>query len=124
MPENTDAKSTEQNNSAAQSTSNSITSSDESQNVSDGKSHGGNGSTTFHLKVYSPFKTYYDADVESLSATNDTGPFDILAKHKNFMTLISPCDLVIRNGAIEEKVPINRGIMHVKSDRVIVFLDI
>ncbi len=81
-------------------------------------------SVKFHLKVYSPFKTYYDDDVVSISAVNDTGPFDILGKHKNFMTLINPCDLVIRNGKVEEKVPINRGIMHVKSDKVIVFLDI
>lgn len=81
-------------------------------------------SALFHLKVYSPFKTYYDDDVVSISAVNDTGPFDILGRHKNFMTLISPCDLVVRNGKIEERIPINRGIMHVKADKVIVFLDI
>ena len=80
--------------------------------------------TTFHLKVYSPFKNYYDDNVVSVSAVNDTGPFDILARHKNFMTLISPCDLIIRNGKTEEKIPISRGIMHVKADKVVVFLDI
>lgn len=123
MPENAESKPEEKpvDPNAPASTK---TSSDESQNISDGKSHGGNGTTTFHLKVYSPFKTYYDDDVDSISALNDTGPFDILAKHKNFMTLINPCDLVIRSGTNVEKVPINRGIMHVKSDRVIVFLDI
>jgi hypothetical protein len=33
----------------------------------------------FYLKVYSPFKIYFDGAVQSVSAVNDTGPFDILA---------------------------------------------
>lgn len=77
-----------------------------------------------HVKVYAPFKTYYDGMAESISAVNDTGPFDILPRHKNFMTLISPCDIIVRLGSNEEKIKINRGIMHVKADEVIVFLDV
>lgn len=79
----------------------------------------------FHLKVYSPFKTYYEGDVSSISAINDTGPFDILAKHHNFLTLLNPCDLIIRNSdQKDEKVTITRGIMQVKTNDVVVFLDV
>ncbi len=78
---------------------------------------------TFHLKVYSPFKTYYDGEVVSVSAVNDTGPFDVLAGHHNFLTLLSPCELVAQ-GETEEKIKITRGIMHVKADEVVVFLDV
>ncbi len=77
-----------------------------------------------HVKVYAPFKVYYDGQAESISAENLTGPFDILAGHHNFMTLLSPCEIVIRNGEQEEKVTITRGIMHVKKDEVVVFLDV
>lgn len=77
-----------------------------------------------HVKVYAPFKVYYDGVAESVSAENTTGPFDILGKHHNFMTLLSPCDIVVRNDGQEEKVPINYGIMHVKQDEIIVFLDV
>lgn len=77
-----------------------------------------------HIKVYAPFKTYYDGMAESISAENDTGPFDILATHHNFMTLLSPCDIMVRNEGQEEKISITRGIMHVKADEVIVFLDV
>lgn len=77
-----------------------------------------------HVKVYAPFKVYYDGLAESISAENDTGPFDILATHHNFMTLLSPCEIVVRNEGKEEKVKIQRGIMHVKKDEVIVFLDV
>lgn len=82
------------------------------------------GGAKMHVKVYAPFKTYFDDDAESISAANDTGPFDILPRHHNFMTLLSKCDIVIRTARGEEKVPINRGIMHVKADKVVVFLDI
>lgn len=78
-----------------------------------------------HVKVYAPFKVYYDGKAESISAENLTGPFDVLAAHHNFMTLLSPCDVIVRNGDKEEKIPIsNRGIMHVKKDEIVVFLDV
>lgn len=77
-----------------------------------------------HVKVYAPFKVYFDGDATSISAVNDTGPFDILPRHHNFMTLLNTCDIIVRTDKGEEKVPIARGIMHVKADQVIVFLDV
>jgi len=77
-----------------------------------------------HIKVYSPFKTYFNDDAYSITAVNGTGPFDVLPKHHNFMTLLSACELVIdRQGGVV-RIRIARGIMHVKADQVIVFLDI
>lgn len=79
---------------------------------------------TMHVKVYAPFKTYFDGTALSVSAVNDTGPFDILPRHHNFMTLINQCEIVIRTDTGDEKVPINRGVMHVKADKVDIFLDV
>jgi F0F1-type ATP synthase epsilon subunit len=77
-----------------------------------------------HIKVYAPFKTYFDGMAKSISAINDTGPFDILPRHHNFMTLLNAGDIIVRSEQGEEKVTISRGIMHVKADRVVVFLDV
>jgi F0F1-type ATP synthase epsilon subunit len=77
-----------------------------------------------HIKVYSPFKVYFDEMGESLSGVNGTGPFDILPHHHNFMTLLSPCELVVRSRGNEQRIRISGGLMHVKADRVIVFLDV
>jgi F0F1-type ATP synthase epsilon subunit len=79
---------------------------------------------TMRVKVNAPFKVYFDGDAKSVSAINETGPFDILPGHHNFMTLLSPCDLVVRAGNSEEAIPIQRGIMHVKADEVAIFLDV
>lgn len=85
------------------------------------------GKPIMRVKVYSPFKTYYDEDSYSISGQNATGPFDILPRHHNFMTLLEPCILMIKpvEGNIrEQKIRISGGLMHVKADKVIVFLDI
>lgn len=85
------------------------------------------GQLTMHIKVYSPFKVYYDDKSYSITAVNATGPFDILPHHHNFMTLLEACVLVVRpveGGTKEQKIRISGGLMHVKADRVTVFLDI
>ncbi|HWT56111.1 MAG TPA: F0F1 ATP synthase subunit epsilon [Candidatus Microsaccharimonas sp.] len=77
------------------------------------------------LKVYSPYKVYFEGLAASVSAESKTGEFDILPKHHNFITLLEPCDLTIRvEGQDDQIIPINGGIMHVKADQVTVFLDI
>lgn len=84
-----------------------------------------NTANSMHVKVHSPFKVYYDDDATSLTAVNLTGPFDILPRHKNFMTLISPCNLVVRApGKPDFSLPVTRGVMHVKANQVVVFLDV
>lgn len=84
-----------------------------------------NGSLSMNVKVHSPFRDYYDGQAFSLTAENETGPFDILPKHHSFISLLSPCELIIRTvDQGEQKIRISGGIMHVKTDRVIVFLDV
>jgi hypothetical protein len=80
---------------------------------------------SMNVRVYSPFRDYSDVPAFSLSAENSTGPFDILPKHHNFISLLDPCELVIRTTTQgEQKIRISGGLMHVKADQVIVFLDI
>lgn len=77
------------------------------------------------VKVYAPFRTYFEGQVASLSAVNNTGPFDILPGHKNFMCLLSP-------GTLSLKIPerpdfemkIEQAVLHVKADKATVFLDV
>ena len=88
------------------------------------KAHESDATPTMHIKVYSPFKVYFDDDGDSISAVNATGPFDILPKHHNFMTLLAPCEMIIRTFRGEEKIRISGGLMHVKADQVTIFLDI
>lgn len=80
-----------------------------------------------HVKVYSPFKVYFEDDAYSISGVNATGPFDVLPRHHHFMTLLSPCELVVKTANSqmpEQRIRISGGLMHVKTDQVTVFLDV
>lgn len=77
------------------------------------------------VKVYAPFKVYFDGPALSVSAVNDTGPFDILPRHKNFMCLLKPGELRVRSAGKDDfTMPVNQAVMHVKADKVTVFLDV
>lgn len=77
------------------------------------------------LKIYSPFKVYFDGDAKTVSAESATGPFDILPRHHNFITLLQPCDVrvILPNDEVES-FTIQGGVMHVRANKVIIFLDV
>jgi F0F1-type ATP synthase epsilon subunit len=80
---------------------------------------------TMQVKIHAPFRVYFNGWATSLSAVNATGPFDILPRHKNFMTLLKPCELIVRAPAKPDFVlKITSGVMHVQADQAIVFLDV
>jgi F0F1-type ATP synthase epsilon subunit len=82
------------------------------------------GKPTMAVKVYAPFKVYFEGEAYSVSAVNDVGPFDILPKHHNFLCMLVPCTLSIETSRGQQKVKIHRALMHVKADRVVVFVDV
>jgi len=78
-----------------------------------------------NVKIYAPFRTYFEGAATSISAVNKTGPFDILAQHKNFISLLASCKITVRVPQRPDFVmPIERGVMHVKANKVTVFLDV
>lgn len=92
--------------------------------VEDNQPKANSGAPTMHVKVYSPFQVYFDDAAQSLSAINETGPFDILPRHHNFITLLGAGELTIETGKQKHRLKIARGLMHVKADQVVVFLDV
>jgi F0F1-type ATP synthase epsilon subunit len=82
------------------------------------------GDPIMHIRVSSPFTTYFDAEALSISAVNDTGPFDILPHHHNFITLLNECDIIVRSKQGDSHIHISGGVMHVKADQVVVFLNV
>jgi len=83
------------------------------------------GKPTMAVKVYAPFQVYFEGDAYSVSAVNETGPFDILPRHHNFLCMLVPCSLVVKpvDGS-QKTIKIHRALMHVKADRVVVFVDV
>lgn len=81
--------------------------------------------TIMHVKIFSPAEVYFDGPALSVSAVNDTGAFDILLSHHNFITLLNPCDVdIITQSNEHTKIKIKNGVMHVKMNVITIFLDI
>lgn len=81
--------------------------------------------TTMRVHVHSPFHDYFDGLATSLSAVSATGPFDILPQHHNFISLLLPCEIVIRTvNEGTRTIRISGGIIHVKANQITVFLDV
>lgn len=77
------------------------------------------------VKIYTPFHTFFEGDAKSLTALNESGVFDILPGHHNFITMLLPCDVTIVNSDGEKEIiPILRGLLHIKQDKLIIFLDV
>jgi len=83
-----------------------------------------NGKPSMAIKVYAPFKVYYEGEGYSISAVNATGPFDILPHHHNFICMLVPCEVVIDTPTGKKNIKVSRALMHVKADRVAVFVDV
>jgi F0F1-type ATP synthase epsilon subunit len=78
----------------------------------------------FKVRILSPYQVYYQGEAVSLSATNRTGPFDVLAGHINFFSLLTGGTVVLNTGFQQLEFEIGRGIIRVNHDEVTLFADV
>lgn len=97
---------------------------EDQQATSEKRAAGGKQQPTMPIKVYAPFKVYYEGEAYSITAANESGPFDILPHHHNFLCMLLPGELIIRTPYDTKKVKISRALMHVNSEKVTVFVDV
>lgn len=77
-----------------------------------------------HVKIYGSFNIYVDEEAYSVSAVNLSGPFDVLPRHRNFITILEPCEIAVCTPYETKRIRIDNGVMHVHADKVTVFLDV
>lgn len=77
-----------------------------------------------HVIVRNRMKVVFDEDVKSLTSKNDTGIFDILPEHSNFISLIiSPLVLRKLNGQKQE-ISFSTGLIIVKNNTIHCYIDL
>lgn len=74
------------------------------------------------VKVFSPYEIYFEGKAVSVSAKNETGPFDVFARHANFFTILLPGELRIHDGKRELKYQLGESIMKVAKDTVRIYV--
>ena len=66
----------------------------------------------------------FDGKAESLSSYNETGEFDVLSLHTNFISIISRNITVRLEGGAVKSLPIQTGVMKVNKNNIEVYLGI
>jgi len=66
---------------------------------------------------------FFKGEAKTVSSVNDTGEFDVLSKHANFVTLIRGYLIIDKGLPSEKKIDIDSGVLAAKTDAVDVYLD-
>jgi F-type H+-transporting ATPase subunit epsilon len=70
-----------------------------------------------------PFHVYYEGQAQVVSATNKVGDFDILPGHADFFSMLKPGDVTIEAGSEPVTFSITNGIIAVRDNEVMLFVN-
>lgn len=76
------------------------------------------------VKIFSPFEVFYEGPAYSLSAKTQTGLFDVLYDHANFIGLLQAGNVVVRTPFGRRSYQLNRGVLKVHNNYAVVFANI
>jgi len=85
--------------------------------------HISNISTDLRVIARSPFHIYYEGVARIVTGMNRIGKFDVLPGHADFFSVMTPGDIVIQTDADTITFPINGGIIGVRDDEVMLFVN-
>ena len=77
-----------------------------------------------HLTIISAEGTVYNQDVRAISSTNDTGDFDILGFHENFISIIQKKVIVHQMDSSLREFPVEVAVLKAINNKVEIFLGI
>lgn len=70
-----------------------------------------------------PFHIYYEGPATVVSAANKIGQFDVLPGHADFFSILTPCDVIIDTKNQSVDFHINNGIIAVRDNEVMLFVN-
>lgn len=76
------------------------------------------------VNARAPFNVYYQGQAQMVSGLNKVGRFDILPGHADFFSVMSPGEVVIETDADPVSFSITNGIVAVRDDEVMLFVNI
>lgn len=77
-----------------------------------------------HLKVRNRMKILFEGDAKAVTSFNDTGRFDILPGHANFISVLNKEIIVHKIDGTKESITLQNGVMKVKQGEIHCYLDL
>lgn len=68
-------------------------------------------------------KVLYSGQAYAVTAINDKGPFDVLAEHENFISLIKGSVIIRTTPKEKQEIQIDNGIVRVYKDKVYIYVN-
>lgn len=79
---------------------------------------------TLLIEVKSPEKIFFEGEVKAISSFNESGRFDVLPQHANFISIIREFLIIYDKAGAKQEIKIDRGVLKVTANKVQVFLGI
>ena len=76
------------------------------------------------VKVSTAEKVIWEGEAESVSSHNTQGPFEILLKHANFITIIRQKPIIIRRKDFEKVFNFDLAVIHTHDSIVRIYSDL
>lgn len=76
------------------------------------------------VEVLTPEGTLFKGGIASLSSRNQTGKFDLLPYHANFITVVTDKITVRPSRGRPQEFPVKRGVLYCYNNNVTVYLGI
>jgi F0F1-type ATP synthase epsilon subunit len=77
-----------------------------------------------HVTVRNRTQVLFDEEAKSVSSKNDTGVFDILPEHSNFISLITSPLIIRKLDGTKKEVTFQNGIIKVRENKVNCYIDL
>ena len=77
-----------------------------------------------HVMIRNRRQVLIDEDVKAVTSKNDTGVFDVLPEHANFITTIKDSVTIHKLDGTEVKIEASNGVMKVKNFNVKCYIDL
>lgn len=76
------------------------------------------------VEIYSVEGEVFKGRVDSISSVNDEGPFDILASHANFISIIKDKLVLNLEGKKKKEIPLELGIVRHFENKTRIYLGV
>lgn len=78
---------------------------------------------TFSLKLIAPTGVIYEAEANAVFLPTPNGTIEVLPDHMPLITLISPGEILIKNGSTEKSLATDGGIVQIDHNQVRILAD-
>ena len=80
--------------------------------------------TQLTVVARAPFQIYYEGPARVVSGVNKVGKFDVLPGHADFFSVMNPGEVVIETETDTVNFMISNGIITVRDDQVMLFVNL